>query len=90
MTVSGVIMSPTKNGMKLFQGIEQGSGKMNQNTCIYFKPHMRSEAQKWIRVKHGKTFKIKNKDKCETIVPIQTKADKENSNEIHDFIIDRL
>ena len=37
-----------------------------------------------------KTFKIKNKDCYETTVPTQENADKEHSNESHDFIVDRL
>ena len=90
VTASEVMMSETKNGGKLFQGIEQGSEKMKHNSCVCFKPNMRSEAQEWIRSTYGTTFKIKNKDFYEVTVPVQTKADKECVNELHDLIVDRL
>ena len=40
-TVSEEKTSATKNGGKLSQGIEQGSGKMKHNACVCFKPNMR-------------------------------------------------
>ena len=63
---------------------------MKHNACVCFKPNTRNEAQELIRSTHGTNFKIKNKCCYETTVPVQTKADKECSNELYDFSIDRL
>ena len=45
MTVSEAIMGATKNVGKLFQVIEQGSGKMKHSACAHSKTNTRSAAQ---------------------------------------------
>ena len=44
-TLSEFIMSAKKNGIFLFSGIEQGSGKNEKNTYVYFKGTMATEAR---------------------------------------------
>ena len=89
-TVAEVIMSAKVNGMPLFIGVEQGSGKNNVNTYVYFKPNMSTEAKEWISKKFGTTFKVKDKADYEISAPKQTITDKECHSELNDYIIDRL
>ena len=44
-TVAEVIMEAKLNGIPLFLGVEQGSGKNQHNTYVYFKPKMAVEAK---------------------------------------------
>jgi len=58
-TVAEVIMAVKINGIPLFVGIKQGSGRNQNNTYVYFKPSMTAEAKAWIIKNYGTTFKIK-------------------------------
>ena len=85
-----VIMAAKINGILLFVGIEQGSGRNQNNTYVYFKLSMTAEAKVWIRKSYGIIFKIKGKNEYKTSLSQITVEEETYCNELNDYIIDRL
>ena len=68
-------MNVRKDRVPLFHGIEQGLGKNEGNTYIYFKGAMAAEARDWICKNYGSTFTVKDKQEYKTSLPIITKEE---------------
>ena len=68
MVVEGS-MEMKKDGVPMFMGVEQGSGKNQTNVYAWFKPNRVTEAKKWIRKNFGTTFVIAGKKEHVTTLP---------------------
>ena len=61
-------MSTKVKGIQIFNSVEQGFRHNCDKIYIYFKPNMTMGAKEWIRKICGNTFKVKDKETCETSV----------------------
>ena len=89
-TLSEVVMKAKKNGIPIFLGIEQGSGKNADHTYVYHKGSMAAEAKEWIRNVYGKTVKIRGKKDYTTLLKPVTEEEQVYQKGLNDFIIERL
>ena len=62
-------MEAKKGGIPLFHGIEQGSGKNEENTYVYFKGTMAVKARDWLCKNYSNTITIDNKNEYVTSLP---------------------
>jgi hypothetical protein len=90
MTFSQVIMDAKSNGIRIFNGVEQGFGMNENRVYVYFKPNMQKEAREWIQKHYGKDFKVKNMNEYTTSVPTTSPEEVKVNNEIQDYILERL
>ena len=90
MKVAQVLIKAKSNGIPIFNGMEQGSGKNQTKTYIYFKPNMKTEEYNQIRKFYRKQFTVEGKDTYETSLPIYNAEDTKMNSEIQDYILDRL
>ena len=89
-TLSEIFMNAKKNGISLFNGIEQGSGRNEKNTYVYFKGTMATEAREWIRKNYGTTIKVKDKKEHKTSLPVITTEEETYRKELNDYIVNRM
>lgn len=88
--LSEFFMNAKKNGISLFNGIEQGSGKNEKNTYVYFKGTMATEAREWIRKNYGTTITVEDKNEYKTSLPVITTEEETYHKELNDYIVDRM
>ena len=89
-TVVEELMEVKKNGIHLFVGVEQGSGKNQTNTHACFKPNMATEAKNWISQNFGTTLTISGKKEFVTTLTKVNKKEESRRNELNDCVVDRL
>ena len=51
---------------------------------------MKQYVQDWMRLKYSKIFQIKGKSERESLITAMTQEEKVYSNNLHNFVVDRL
>ena len=80
MVVEG-LLEVKKNGISLFLGVEQGSGKNQTNMHVCLKPSVATVAKDQIRQNHRTKFTIIVKAECVSSLPKVTAEEESCRNE---------
>ena len=83
-------MAAEVNGLRIFRGVEQGHGMRSKDVFVYCRRNMKQQAQDWIRLNYGRSFRIKETSEYKSSVAAITPADKEHSKNLQSCIVDRL
>ena len=78
------------NRVQLFIGVEQGSGKNQDNVLLIATPKMRQDTRKWISSNYGKSLTIENTETYESSVPNEESTETDYRVAYHKFICESL
>lgn len=81
MNVREQLLKVTLDGKKLFVGVEQGSGRNEENFFVLFYLSMRKAATHWINSKHGKVHRIHQNEEHKTSVPVINEIEREHAKQ---------